>query len=183
MTTADRAARLANTVLTVAVIPLLHRMRNDLDRNGTLRRGTQMMMWAAYATFGVLLTESLARHRDVPTGRRVAGYAVAAAGTTLAGAGMTPFASPQQLNGGETGELITGGIYNYSRNPQYAGFVAATAGLAAARDSPRAALLAIELAVIVRAWVAVEERHLQRQFGTAYGRRCGRVPRWIGVRS
>ncbi|GAA1106131.1 hypothetical protein ACFU8R_25580 [Pseudonocardia alni] len=86
MTTADRAARLANTVLTVAVIPLLHRMQNELDRNGTLRRGTQMMMWAAYATFGVLLTESLARHRDVPTGRR---------GTTLAGAGMTPFDSPQ----------------------------------------------------------------------------------------
>ena len=96
---------------------------------------------------------------------------------------MTPFASPQQLNGGETGELITGGIYNYSRNPQYTGFVAATAGLAAARDSPRAALLAIELAVVMRAWVAVEERHLQRQFGTAYGRLRSRVPRWIGVRS
>lgn len=184
MTTANRAARRANTVLTVAVIPLLHRMRNELDRNGTLRRGTQMMMWAAYATFGVLLTASLARHRDVPTGRCVAGYAVAAAGTTLAGAGMTPFASTlQQLNGGETGELITGGIYDYSRNPQYTGLVAATAGLAVARGSPRAALLAIELAVVMRAWVAVEERHLQRQFGTAYGRLRGRVPRWIGVRS
>ncbi|MFP5070844.1 methyltransferase family protein [Pseudonocardia nantongensis] len=96
---------------------------------------------------------------------------------------MTPFASPQQLNGGETGELIIGGVYNYSRNPQYTGFVAATAGLAVARGSPRAALLAIELAVIMRAWVAVEERHLRRQFGTAYGRLCSRVPRWIGVRS
>ena len=101
--------------------------------------------------------------------RRVAGYAVAAAGTALAGTGMTSFAGPQQFNGGETGDLITGGIYNYSRHPQYAGFVAATAGLAAARGSQRAALLAIALAVIMRAWVGVEERHLRRQFGAAYG--------------
>lgn len=182
MTTADRAARLAGTVLAAAVTPLLHRMRNELDRDGTLRRGTLRRMWTAYATFGLLLTDSLVRHnRDVPTGRRVAGYAVATAGTALAVGSMTTFAGPQQLNGGETGDLITGGIYAYSRHPQYAGFVAATAGLAAARGSPRAALLAIELAVIMRAWVVVEEEHLRRQFGEAYERLCSRVPRWIGV--
>ena len=130
----------------------------------------------------VLLTEPLARgDRDVPTGQRVAGYTVAAAGTALAGAGMTSFTSPQQLNGGATGDLITGGIYRYSRHPQYTGFVAAAAGLAAARGSPRAALLAIELAVVRRAWVAGGEKHLQRQFGTAYQRLCSQVPRWIGI--
>lgn len=182
MTPADRAARLANTVLAAAVPPLLHRMRNELARNGTLRRGTQMTMWTAYATFGVLLTESLTRHyRDVPTGQRVAGYTLAAAGAALAGAGMTSFTSPQQLNGGETGDLITGGIYDYSRHPQYAGFMAAAAGLATGRGSPRAALLTIELAIALRAWVAVEEAHLRRQFGEAYERLCSRVPRWIGI--
>ncbi|SFO40014.1 Phospholipid methyltransferase [Pseudonocardia ammonioxydans] len=182
MTTADRAARLASTVLAAAVTPLLHRMRNELDRDGTLRRGTQRTMWTAYATFGLLLTDSLVRHnRDVPIGQRVAGYTVAAAGTALAVGSMTTFASPQQLNGGETGDLITGGIYDYSRHPQYAGFVAATAGLATARGSPRAALLAIELAVIMRTWAVVEEEHLRRQFGEAYERLCSRVPRWIGV--
>lgn len=181
MTTADRAARLASTVLAAAVPPLLHRMRNDLDGNGALRRGTQKLMWTAYATFGLLLTDSLVRHnRDVPVSQRVAGYTVAAAGTALAVGSMTSFASPQ-LNGGETGELITGGIHDYSRHPQYAGFVAATAGLATARDSPRAALLAIELAVIMRAWMVVEEAHLRRQFGEAYERLCSRVPRWIGL--
>lgn len=45
------AARLASTVLAVAAIPLLHRMRSDLDRNGALRWGTQLTMWTAYATF------------------------------------------------------------------------------------------------------------------------------------
>lgn len=182
MTRTDQAARLANTALAAAVIPLLDRMRSELDRRGTLRRETQLMMWTAYGTFGLLLAEALGRHHcDVRTGQRVAGYAVAAAGTALAGTGMTSFAGPQQFNGGETGDLITGGIYNYSRHPQYAGFVAATAGLAAARGSQRAALLAIALAVIMRAWVGVEERHLRRQFGAAYGRLCNRVPRWIGV--
>ncbi|MEU4374805.1 MULTISPECIES: methyltransferase family protein [Pseudonocardia] len=184
MTTADRTARLASTVLAAAVPPLLHRMRNDLDQNGALRRGTQKLMWTAYATFGLLLTESLVRHnRDVPVSQRVAGYTVAAAGTALAVGSMTSFASPQQLNGGEPGDLITGGIHDYSRHPQYAGFVAATAGLATARRSPRAALLTIKLAVIMRAWVAVEEQHLRRQFGEAYERVCSRVPRWIGVPS
>ncbi|MBN9800999.1 methyltransferase [Pseudonocardia alni] len=33
--------------------------------------------------------------------------------------------------------MITSGIYHYSRNPRYTGFVAATAGLAVARGSPR----------------------------------------------
>lgn len=184
MISTDRAARRANAALAAVAPPLLHRMRQDLERSGTLRRGTQLSMWTAYATFGLLLAESLGRHhRDVPTGQRVAGYAVAAAGTALAGAGMTSFTSPQQLNGGETGDLITGGIYDYSRHPQYAGFVAATAGLAAARGSRRAALLALELAVVMRAWVSVEETHLRRQFGAAYARLCSRVPRWIGVPS
>ncbi|MFE7203408.1 isoprenylcysteine carboxylmethyltransferase family protein [Pseudonocardia alni] len=42
---------------------------------------------------------------------------------------MTSFANPQQLNGGETGDLVTAGNYRYIRHPQYAGFVAAAAGL------------------------------------------------------
>ena len=184
MTMTDRVARPADIALMAGVILLLRRMRSDLDRTGRLRRGTRIGIWTAYAAFGALLTDTLVRHgHEVPVGQRTAGYAVAAAGATLAGAGMASFTGPEQLNGGKTGDLITSGIYAYSRHPQYAGFIAAATGLAAARGSDRAAFLATELAVTLRVWASIEEVHLKRQFGAAYERVCRRVPRWIGIPS
>ena len=171
-------------VLAAGVVPLLRRMRDDLERTGRLRRGTQLGIWTAYAAFGALVTDSIVRHRhEISVGQRTTGYVVAACGAALAGAGMASFVGPEQLNGGETGDLITSGIYAYSRHPQYAGFIVATAGLATARSSRRAAMLATELAVVLRVWTSIEEAHLQRQFGAAYERLCSRVPRWIGVPS
>lgn len=182
MTAGARTSLVANATMMVAVAPLMRRMRQDLDCNKTLRRSTQVQMWAAYSAFGVLLVDSLTRRRsETPAPVRVAGYSIAIAGAALATAGMSAFASPDQLNGGDTGHLITGGIYDYSRNPQYAGFIAAVSGLAAARRSRRTALLAAELAVVMRSWIGVEEQHLAREFGPAYVHLCRRVPRWIGV--
>ncbi len=98
-------------------------------------------------------------------------------------AGMGRFAGPRQLSATRAGALVTSGVYRFSRNPQYAGYVLQLAGLALARRSAVAAALAAGPAAAFRWWVPVEERHLAREFGDTYRAYKARAPRWLGWRA
>ena len=109
------------------------------------------------------------------------GGSLAGAGGILCLAGMNRFSGPEQISGIEVGELATRGIYRYSRNPQYAGYVAVLTGLGIASRSAVALGLAGAAAAIFRWWVPVEERHLERMFGRAYRQYRAEIPRWFGI--
>jgi len=81
----------------------------------------------------------------------------------------------------EPSELVTQGVYRYSRNPMYLGFVIALVGfsiiLGAAISS---LLLAFLFIVIVDKWyIAYEEKKMRNKFGKAYDEYCRNVRRWI----
>jgi protein-S-isoprenylcysteine O-methyltransferase Ste14 len=81
---------------------------------------------------------------------------------------------------GETGDLVSGGLYRFSRNPTFVGQAALLAGVAMAVPS-----LPTLLALILFLWsastqVQSEEAALRTAIGPDYERYCQSVPRWIG---
>ena len=179
-----RARRLgiAAAALFAGVPGLLQRMKRDLDQQSELRRATAVLMWSAYGAAGAICVADLAAPDAAPRSASLAraGAACAAVGAALMSAGMRRFAGPSQLTGTEAGDLVTGGAYRYSRNPQYTGLIAFTAGLAVARSAPIAGVMAGALAATLHRWVRTEEQHLERHFGAAYRRYQAATPRWLG---
>lgn len=112
-----------------------------------------------------------------------AALALAAAGGTLALAGVWAFArsrttvnplAPQRARA-----LVTGGVYRYTRNPMYLGMLLALAGWAVWLGNA-AALLALPLfvAVLNTLQIRPEEAALRARFGADYARYAQRVRRW-----
>lgn len=84
---------------------------------------------------------------------------------------------------GLKGELQTGGLYRYSRNPQYVGYIPSTVGFALLVGSPFAALLC---GLLVLRWLSLplaEEPWLREQFGVDYEAYRSEVPRFVDGRT
>ena len=83
--------------------------------------------------------------------------------------------------GQPTSQLVTGGVFAYSRNPLYLGGIAILAGGALALDLPWVWVLLVPgfigcHVILVRP----EERYLAARFGVEYRAYAARVRRWLG---
>ena len=83
---------------------------------------------------------------------------------------------------GEDG-LVTGGIYAYSRNPQYVSSVIATAALAITTGSAGALGLTVVLLALYTQFALNEERWLRERYSTAFGWYVEATPRFVDARS
>jgi protein-S-isoprenylcysteine O-methyltransferase Ste14 len=175
--TPDRSAAAA---LGIGVPVLLWRMRRDFDASGDFTTSTAVAMWSCYGLGGALYADVMRRGRPAARPVRIAGVTACVAGLGAVAAGMGDFNGARQVTGTDPGDLKDGGVYRYSRNPQYVGFVLAGAGGAVARQSATAAALTAGYAAICAWWVRVEERSLHRTFGHDYDRYQQRTPRWVG---
>ena len=119
----------------------------------------------------------------VPAGIRVAALAIGAgaayslvtqAGSELKFAGSGTLFTP-------VGGLATGGLYQYTRNPMYAGLVFVVLPASAVlQNSAWPVLLAPLLwAYLNFVVIAAEEALLSAEFGAEYSRFAARVPRWL----
>ena len=79
--------------------------------------------------------------------------------------------------------LVTGGLYAYSRNPQYVSSVLATVGLAIFADSAITLGLAAVLFVLYTLFALNEERWLHEGYGERFARYMQEVPRFLDIRS
>ncbi len=79
--------------------------------------------------------------------------------------------------------LVTGGLYAYSRNPQYVSSVLAALGLAIAAGSWTVLALAGVLFAIYLLFALNEERWLTKGYGRAFLDYMRRTPRFFGLRS
>lgn len=114
-----------------------------------------------------------------------AALALALAGGLIALAGVREFArarttvnplSPQRAS-----HLVTGGIYQYTRNPMYLGMLLVLAGWGVWLGNAAALLAGPLLAVLVldALQIAPEERVMRARFGDDYARYAAQVRRWL----
>ncbi len=76
--------------------------------------------------------------------------------------------------------LVTDGLFRYSRNPMYLGFVLFLFGTALLVGTLPAFGLAALFAVVTDLWyIRFEEKAMRRCFGAAYDAYAGSVRRWI----
>lgn len=76
--------------------------------------------------------------------------------------------------------IVTTGIYRYTRNPMYLGFLLALISWAVFLGNVFSALIALLfVAYMNRFQIAPEERALRARFGTSYERYLSSVRRWI----
>lgn len=102
-------------------------------------------------------------------------------GVVMAVWGMRTLSARQSF--GLKGKLVTEGPYQYSRNPQYVGFILMYAGIILVTFSFMA-LVAGTIVIIVFAFLPFsEEPWLRQHYGEAYVEYCRQVPRFIGLRS
>lgn len=76
--------------------------------------------------------------------------------------------------------LVIDGMYQYSRNPMYLGFVLVVFGIWMLVSSLSTLFVAISFFILMdRYYIPFEERVLQKKFGTSYMAYKKRVRRWI----
>ena len=112
------------------------------------------------------------------------GVLVAGLGAMVAFAAQMSMGSSWRVGvvGGETGDLVSGGLYRFSRNPTFVGQAALLAGVALAVPSFPTLLAPILFLWSARTQVRSEEAALRQSLGRDYDRYAASVPRWIGLR-
>lgn len=113
------------------------------------------------------------------------GVFVAGLGAMLAFAAQMSMGSSWRVGvaGGETGALVSGGLYRFSRNPTFVGQAALLAGVALAVPALPTALAPILFLWSATTQVRSEEAALRAAIGADYDRYAASVPRWIGIKS
>ena len=146
----------------------------------------------ALAVFGPLLSLALpVLHKSDPFWTEGEDIAFGMIGIFIAGLGaMVAFAAQMSMGtswrvglaSGATGDLVSGGLYRFSRNPTFVGQAALLAGVALA--VPPVPTLLAPLLFLWSASVQVrsEEAVLRQSLGRAYDRYAASVPRWLGLR-
>ena len=108
------------------------------------------------------------------------GVFVAVIGVTLCLAGIILFRSVPKMMCQDVGALTESGIYHWSRNPQYMGYLLFLLGFALTDWSIWCLAALLVVAISLHLLVLIEEEHLRRVFGGQYIDFCHRVPRYVG---
>ncbi len=145
------------------------------------------VFWALLFAGAMILTERIfpETRLDFP-GRAVLAYALVAAGTGVAVAGVVAFrrhrmtVDPSRPEKAST--LVTSGVYAVTRNPMYLGMALAVASIGLRTGS----LIALSLApvfvlTLTRFQIEAEEATMRRLFGESWDAYAAKVPRWLLV--
>lgn len=105
-------------------------------------------------------------------------------GVAIAVSGLVQFrrhrTTVDPMNPQRSSAVVTSGVYRFSRNPMYLGFLLVLAGLASILGSMVAvALLPVFVIYLNRYQIAPEERALVKCFDQEYVAYCQRVRRWL----
>lgn len=133
-------------------------------------KATPVLVWMpTFTLFGILFVLGIMNWRSlpIPTWLRFgAGIPLILVGNVIVWSEVAQFGIAQ--TGGAKGSLRTGGMYRFSRNPQYVADIAMIVGWIVLCASTGAALIGFAgIAVLIAAPFA-EEPWLQAQYGSAF---------------
>ena len=115
---------------------------------------------------------------------RIAGVLLIAAGVLVAVLGVLEFrragTTVNPMSPERASNVVTSGVFRWSRNPMYLGMASVLAGLAMAVGSATGLLVTAGFcAYLSRFQIAPEERRLIEAFGEPYARYLRQVRRWL----
>jgi protein-S-isoprenylcysteine O-methyltransferase Ste14 len=176
------AAALALAFLGVVDVYMVYR---DFRADGRLSITTTVLVWTLYLLHAGL-TVYAAWYGMValplPTVAAIfGGTFVLVVGFVIVAAGVREFRSVSRMSGRDEDELVTTGVYRWSRNPQNVGWLLSLAGVGVIGRSGLALALVALFALLLHGYiVAVEEPHLTRVFGADYRGYRAWTPRYLG---
>ncbi len=116
---------------------------------------------------------------------RLAGIALGVLGAMATVGGSTQFqrVGTNIKSFADPDHLVTDGLFAWSRNPMYLGFVGMLAGLGVGLGTTTPWLGPLVFLITMdRVYVRFEEIRMQAVFGSEFDRYCSRVGRWFGRR-
>jgi protein-S-isoprenylcysteine O-methyltransferase Ste14 len=95
---------------------------------------------------------------------------------------MIQFRSFRKISGLDTSELVTTGIYKWSRNPLYTGWFIWLLGISVLGQSGLALLLTGVFIIGIHLYnILLEEPYLERIFGEEFLSYKSKTPRYLGI--
>ena len=156
------------------------------DLGKPLSRGTSLGWWILDTVHCLLVVLSSAYALwPVPvneTAALIGGAVALVVGLILMLMGMFEFRSIRRVSGLDSSELVTTGIYRWSRNPQYLGWFLVLFGASLIGRSGLALLYTTVGVILFHFYITrMEEPYLERIFGDEYRLYKSRTPRYIGM--
>ena len=117
-------------------------------------------------------------------GRLAIAVALVVLGGIVAVAGVVAFrrerTTVNPMTPGDSTAVVSSGVYRYSRNPMYLGFLLALVGWAVYLSNAAAAVLLVAFVVYMNQYqIKPEERVLLAKFGSPFREYMSRVRRWV----
>ena len=160
-------------------------VRHDFDQHGRLSLETTVLVWTVYlfhaGLTAVIAWGGLWPLSIPPVGRTGVGGLFIGSGLLIAGSAVREFRSVTRMSGRDEDELVTTGVYRWSRNPQNTGWILTLVGVSLVGASALALVSVALFALVIHVYlVYVEEPHLTRVFGDDYRAYRSRTPRYLG---
>lgn len=171
--------------LVVMSVWTLWQVRRDFREREALRPETVGGVLAFYTLhFAIELIAAWARlwnYSAYRTPSIILGIVLSLTGAVFLGFGILHMKDLQRMSGIETGELVTSGIFQWSRHPQNVGWGLFLLGVGFVSRSLLALLLALVFWVMFAAYVPIEENYLEDLHGEEYRRYKKRTCRYFGL--
>lgn len=163
-------------------------VRHDFAERGRLSLEITVLVWTVYlfhaGLTAVIAWGGLWPVMIPPVGRTVVGGFFIVSGLLIAGSAVREFRSVSRMSGRGEDELVTTGVYRWSRNPQNTGWILTLVGVSMLGASALALVSVALFALVIHVYlVYVEEPHLTRAFGDDYRAYRARTPRYLGRRA
>lgn len=179
------AVILAVLFLIMMSIWTLFQVRRDYEEKKGLRAETVASVLGVYTLhFAIELLAALARlwaYQTYQIHSVILGLILGVIGLTFFGFGTLHLGDFRNMTGMESGELVTRGIFRWSRHPQNMGWALILTAVGLISRSGLALLLAGVFWVIFIAYVPMEEKYLESIYGEGYRRYQERTNRYLGI--
>ncbi len=173
-------------ILVVLGLYVFLKTKRTYDSGKALPVGISFGWWVLDAVhFFLVVSSSLYTVWPIPIDNAVAltgGSVMLGIGVVVMLAGMIEFRSMRRISGLDNSELVTTGIYRWSRNPQYLGWFLVLSGISIIGGSWLALLYTMIGIILFHFYITrIEEPYLERIFGEKYLSYQSKTPRYIGL--